>query len=126
MPGGDRTGPLGAGPMTGRGAGWCAGYAAPGFTNPGFGPGRGRRRGFAGGGGFGRGGGFGGGRGFAGGGRGAGRGFWRAGLPAAAVQPDERQVLESEVQALRQELAALESRLQSLTEMPPENNGSEK
>lgn len=34
MPGGDRTGPLGVGPMTGRGAGFCAGYAVPGFMNP--------------------------------------------------------------------------------------------
>lgn len=34
MPGGDRTGPLGAGPMTGRGAGYCAGYPMPGFVNP--------------------------------------------------------------------------------------------
>jgi len=34
MPGGDRTGPLGAGPMTGRGAGYCAGYPVPGCANP--------------------------------------------------------------------------------------------
>ena len=33
MPGGDRTGPLGLGPMTGRGAGYCAGYQMPGFAN---------------------------------------------------------------------------------------------
>ncbi len=33
MPGGDRTGPLGMGQMTGRGAGFCAGYEAPGYTN---------------------------------------------------------------------------------------------
>ena len=26
MPGGDRTGPLGQGPMTGRGAGYCGGF----------------------------------------------------------------------------------------------------
>jgi len=47
MPGGDRTGPLGAGPMTGRGAGYCAGYPVPGYANPiggrgWFGRGRGR------------------------------------------------------------------------------------
>ena len=30
MPGGDGTGPMGMGPMTGRGAGYCAGFAAPG------------------------------------------------------------------------------------------------
>jgi hypothetical protein len=47
MPGGDRTGPLGMGPMTGRAAGYCAGYHVPGYMNtiPGrgfFGRGRGR------------------------------------------------------------------------------------
>lgn len=34
MPRGNGTGPLGMGPMTGRGAGYCAGFPAPGFTNP--------------------------------------------------------------------------------------------
>ena len=34
MPGGDGTGPAGMGPMTGRAAGFCAGYAAPGHMNP--------------------------------------------------------------------------------------------
>jgi len=51
MPRGDGTGPAGFGPMTGRAAGYCAGYPAPGFMNPygrGFGGARGR-----GGGGFG-------------------------------------------------------------------------
>lgn len=33
MPGGDRTGPMGMGPMTGRAAGRCAGYGAPGSMN---------------------------------------------------------------------------------------------
>lgn len=36
MPGGDRTGPMGMGPRTGRGAGFCAGYGVPGFPNPGY------------------------------------------------------------------------------------------
>ncbi|MCL7454966.1 MAG: DUF5320 domain-containing protein, partial [Anaerolineae bacterium] len=39
MPAGDRTGPRGMGPRTGRAAGYCAGYSAPGWANPG--PGRG-------------------------------------------------------------------------------------
>ena len=43
MPAGDRTGPAGYGPMTGRGAGFCAGYPAPGFVNRGW---RGGVRGF--------------------------------------------------------------------------------
>jgi len=34
MPGGDGTGPAGLGPMTGRTAGFCAGYPVPGFANP--------------------------------------------------------------------------------------------
>ena len=32
MPGGDQTGPLGFGRMTGRGAGYCAGYSTPGYV----------------------------------------------------------------------------------------------
>ena len=34
MPFGDGTGPAGMGPMTGRAAGFCAGYPAPGYMNP--------------------------------------------------------------------------------------------
>ena len=75
MPGGDRTGPAGMGPMTGRAAGFCAGYSMPGYTNPVGG------RGY-----FGRGRGGGWGRGF-----GRGFGWARAGygLPAwgGAVNP---------------------------------------
>jgi len=33
MPAGDGTGPWGLGPMTGRAAGFCAGYGIPGFMN---------------------------------------------------------------------------------------------
>jgi len=57
MPGGDRTGPLGTGPMSGGVAGFCAGYPVPGYMNPALGRGgwpfggwgwfgRGRGRGF--------------------------------------------------------------------------------
>jgi hypothetical protein len=47
MPSGDRTGPAGLGPMTGRAAGYCAGYPVPGYTNPVGGRfGMGFRRGF--------------------------------------------------------------------------------
>jgi hypothetical protein len=50
MPAGDGTGPMGMGPMTGRGAGYCAGFGAPGYANPvrgrGFGMGWGRGRGW--------------------------------------------------------------------------------
>lgn len=31
---GDRTGPAGTGPRTGRAAGYCSGYDVPGFMNP--------------------------------------------------------------------------------------------
>ena len=75
MPGGDGTGPGGMGPMTGRAAGFCAGYSVPGYANPvgGRGMGMGWGRGF-------RGGGF---------GRGFGRGRAGYGLPAygGAVNP---------------------------------------
>jgi len=47
MPRGDRTGPMGYGPMTGRGMGYCAGYPTPGYMNPGPGFGYGRGMGFA-------------------------------------------------------------------------------
>jgi len=105
MPRGDGTGPMGLGPMTGRGAGFCAGYPVPGFMNPmagrwaapaygygmapaygygAFGYGRPRPMGGWGrGGGFGRGIGRGFGRGFGRGlgfGRGRGRGWRAAGM----------------------------------------------
>lgn len=73
MPGGDRTGPMGMGPMTGRGAGYCAGFASAGVANR------------AGGGGFwGRGCGVGGRGGRGGGGRGRRNMFYATGLPGWA------------------------------------------
>jgi hypothetical protein len=42
MPGGDRTGPRGMGPMTGRGTVYCGGRGMPGGMNRGLGRGRGR------------------------------------------------------------------------------------
>lgn len=59
MPWGDGTGPMGLGPMTGRAAGFCAGYPVPGYLNP-MVPGRGWW------------------------GRGRGWGFWATGLPGWA------------------------------------------
>ena len=41
MPRGNRTGPVGMGPMTGHRGGYCAGFNTPGFTNPGPGYGAG-------------------------------------------------------------------------------------
>ena len=48
MPWGDKTGPMGMGPRTGRAMGFCSGFNAPGYMNagPGFGRGRGFGRGF--------------------------------------------------------------------------------
>lgn len=68
MPRGDGTGPMGFGPMTGRAAGYCAGFAVPGFMNPI--PGRGFGGGW--------------GRGFRGGGRGWRNMYYATGLPGWA------------------------------------------
>ena len=55
MPGGNGTGPAGMGPMTGRGGGFCVGYALPEQAGPvgGRGMGRGQGRGMGRGRGFG-------------------------------------------------------------------------
>jgi len=74
MPRGDGTGPGGMGPMTGRAAGFCAGYPVPGYMNPVGGRGYGGwGRGF-------RGGGFGRGRGFGWAGAGYGMPAWGGGV----------------------------------------------
>jgi len=122
MPGGDGTGPMGAGPMTGRAAGYCAGYGVPGYMNPWPGGGRGFWR-------FGRG--FGRGLGF---GRGFGRGYrhwyWATGVPGwarfggywpgAAVpwygQPAGAVSREGEVEDLKAQAGELENELQAIRE----------
>ena len=76
MPRGDGTGPTGMGPMTGRAAGYCAGYGIPGYVNPA--PGRGGYWGRGG-----RGPGFWG----KGGGRGWRNRFYATGLPGWARAP---------------------------------------
>jgi hypothetical protein len=97
MPRGDRTGPWGAGPMTGRAAGYCAGYSVPGFMNPIGGYGRG----------WGRGRGRGSGRGWS---RGFGRG-WYTYPPSAVGQPAYPQAYPpvAQPQSPEQEIAALEN-----------------
>ena len=91
MPGGDRTGPEGRGPLTGRGAGYCAGEEVPGY-----GPARGFGRGF----------GWGGrGRGF----RGRGRGWWGFG-PAVPPSPEE------EATALRAQSESLQATLKNIND----------
>ncbi len=90
MPGGDRTGPIGEGPMTGRGLGVCSGYNdARGVY---YGRGFGRR-------GFGR-------RGF---GRGVG---FRTGF--TPVYGDEKEALIEQKEFLKQQLDNIEKRLKDL------------
>jgi len=120
MPAGDRRGPAGYGPMTGRGAGYCAGYDVPGYMNqePGFGN-RGYGRG-----GFGRGGG---GRGWRNMYRATGLTGWERasyGYPAyggaaysAAPAPgptDELNMLRNQADALGKQMEAVRSRISAL------------
>ena len=100
MPRGDRTGPTGAGPTTGRAAGYCKGFAAPGSAS--FGGGRGR--------------GMGGGRGF-------GRGFGRGGIAptVSAVAPtgdQELAVLKQQAQQLQADMDLIQGRIQELDTKP--------
>lgn len=102
MPRGDGTGPNGMGSMTGRAAGYCAGFETPGFANPIAG--RGRVTG------------FGGGRG----GRGRRNMFYATGLPgwmrfgALPVSATEKQGLQEYAASLQQQLDALNKRIATL------------
>ncbi|HZJ78519.1 MAG TPA: DUF5320 domain-containing protein [Clostridia bacterium] len=108
MPRRDGTGPNGMGPMTGRGAGNCTGYAEPGFANNTYG-------------------------GFAGCGRGrGGRGFGRMsncsyaapvygrgdgfGRNATFTSADEKEVLSQQAEYLGEQLEQINRRLSSLEE----------
>ncbi len=101
MPWGDRTGPLGQGPRTGRGLGYCAGYDSPGYTK-----GTPMGRGW-----FGRGWG----RGF-----GFGRGFgWRWNWPWSQSVPPEptkstERINNAEITAMKNELNSLKTALDGL------------
>lgn len=104
MPRGDRTGPSGAGPMTGRGAGNCAGVVAPGIAA--FGRGRGCGMG------FGRGGGW---------GRGFGRGFGQGGSGVGIVAPTGEQevaVLKQQSQQLQADMELIQTRIRELEAKP--------
>ncbi len=115
MPRGDGTGPMGMGPMTGRGAGYCAGFGVPGYMNPtpavGFGIGYGRGRGF-----FCR-----------GGGRGWRNMYYATGLPGwmragaypspyfQAPDPEmEKQALKRQADMIKAELEQIGKRLEEL------------
>lgn len=114
MPKGNGTGPTGMGAMTGRGAGYCAGFTTPGYMNPqAGGRGRGCGLGRGAGGGFGRGAGF---------GRGLGGGFGRGAAAVAARAPEqERTVLRNQLAGLEQTVADLRQRLRELEEDGAEN-----
>ena len=107
MPFGDRTGPLGQGPMTGRGRGYCTGNATPGRFNAG--PGRGMGRG-------GRGG-----RGWRNQFRAAGTNAWEtpAAAPSApADRPQEIAALRSKIDELGSSLNEIRKRVEELSPAP--------
>lgn len=120
MPVGDRTGPMGMGPLTGHRAGHCAGFGMSSYANavPGRGFGAGRGRG-----------------GFGGGGRGWRHWYYATGLPGwarfrsaptqaaplagglYAVQPSpeqEAEFLRSQADWLQQQLDAVSQRVAEL------------
>jgi len=92
MPRGDRTGPDGFGPMTGRGFGFCSGFNSPGYTRGG-GFGRGYGRGF-----------------------GRGRGFRGMGYVDPYYYNPYPKVNDSE-ESLKEEITSVEKYLNELKEM---------
>jgi len=122
MPSGDGTGPAGLGPMTGRAAGYCAGYPVPGYMNPIAGRGWG---------------GFGYGRGW---GRGRGRGYgWGRGwfgyspqyyAPQNWANPygqeltpkEEASMLKEQAKAMQEEMKALNERIAELESAAKKSN----
>ena len=124
MPRGNGTGPNGMGPMTGRQAGYCAGYGNAGWESQGAGVNSGNGNGFGGGRGLGRG--FGAGRGFSGGrGFGAGRGFaqglFQGGnvnqmAQTPATPEEEKFALNARAHSLSIELENIKKRLEKIEE----------
>ena len=101
MPRGDGPGPMGAGPMTGRRAGYCAGYDEPEFANPA--PRLGMRRGFG------------------GGGRGWRNMFYATGLPrwaragfAPPMPQQEAEALKEQAGWLKDQLDAINKRIEEI------------
>ena len=104
MPGGDGTGPGGMGPMTGRAAGYCAGYPMPGYMNPV--PGRGFGMGY-------------------GWGHGWGRGYGAVPMtgaypyapgyaPLQMTPENEKAALKAQAESLKNVLGTIEERLSAL------------
>ena len=98
MPGGDRTGPNGMGPMTGRKAGFCTGNNKAGFAGgSGAGRGGGRRKGYR-------------------------NMFFATGQPGLKrfnnpiiSKKDEKQMLIDQAEGLKQELENISSRLDEVS-----------
>jgi len=90
MPKGNGTGPAGTGPMTGRGAGYCAGNNAPGWQTPAGGVQSGFRH------------------------SGKPRGFFRN-HAQHAVASAEAMVLQGKIDDLHAKLTSLEQQLANLT-----------
>jgi hypothetical protein len=125
MPTGDGTGPMGMGPMTGRGVGYCGAFDAPGWAN--WGP---SRRFYGRGGsrmGGGRWGGYGAGRGV--GYRWWGRAYavgmprgtrwglpptWAYGVPEPPSREQEIGLLKEEARWLKEQLDAINQRMETL------------
>jgi Family of unknown function (DUF5320) len=97
MPAGDRTGPMGAGPRTGRAKGFCSGSDQPGFANMGGHVGHASMRG------------------------GAGRGwrhrFFDTGIPGWVFPTPEQESADLKAQAvwLKSQLETVQRRLNELT-----------
>lgn len=104
MPGGDRTGPFGEGPMTGRGAGFCSGNdvrrGAPCGRFSGRRGGMGFRRGFM---------------------TGGSAGRYYPGSLSALSPEEERENLRREAEFLESELNGIRDRIGRL-EKPEENS----
>lgn len=102
MPRGDRTGPTGSGPMTGRRAGYCSGFGVPGYANPAI---PGQAFGF----------------GFRGGGRGWRNIAYATGIPGwqrfgytPPTPQEETELLKAQSIRLKDQLEAIEKRIQEL------------
>ncbi len=110
MPGGDRTGPMGMGAMTGRGTGFCSGMDffrnANAVPRGGFGMGPGRGIGFQ----------------RAHGGRGWRNQYYATGMPgwmrsgpnAEPASPDDKNALKQRSQILQAELEAIQKQLDDM------------
>lgn len=103
MPRGNRTGPAGAGPMTGRRLGFCVGNDEPGaFYGRGYGYGRGSGMGFR--------------HAFMGR---FNRGYAWGSVPAPVYETDsplEKKYLEREIEDLKEHLSFLEDKLSKIKE----------